>query len=159
MKQDIKAKYPVSSEVVIRMFTDQKFHTDKLDAMGVKYKVLEHKFDGKDFAIKIERKVPLQLPGLGKGAESTVVNDERWNIASKSGKVAVSLPGMPLEVACSSQMRDVGGLCEITYTWDIKAKIPLVGGTLEKFVASDTERRTAEETKIGHSLVKNYTGS
>lgn len=158
MKHRTQARYPAPASVVIKMFTDQAFHTAKLEAMGLtRFKVLEHAFDGKSFRIRLERKIPLQLPGLGKsGAESTVINEEQWAVATRKGSVKVDVPGMPLACSCTTAMRDEGKGCVIDYDWEIKARIPLVGGALEKYVAGDMDKRTAEETAIGVKMVEKY---
>lgn len=160
MKHQSVSRYPAPSEVVMRMFTDRGFHTRKLDEMGLKdYQVLDHAFDGTDFRIRIQRKVPMQAPALVKkfvSAESTVVNEERWNTRSRSGKVLVEPQGMPLEMHCITSLRDQGGECLVSFDWTIHAKVPLVGGALEKFVVSDLERRAAEETAISLRMLKEY---
>ena len=160
MKHEMKARYPAPSSVVIRMFSDKDFHTRKLEALGLlKYQVLEHQFDGQEFRIKIERKVPVEAPGMVKKVvplETTVVNEECWSVASKTGRVLVQAQGMPLEMSCSTAMTDEGQECVITYHWDINATLPLVGATLEKFVVADMERRAAEETQVGISLLQAY---
>lgn len=160
MQHKSQVRYPAPSDVVIRMFTDKAFHTGKLDAMGLKnYQVLDHALVGADFRIRIQRKVPMQAPAMVKKivpAESTVVNEELWNIKSKTGRVVVEPQGMPLEMSCLTALKDQGGECIVSYDWTIKAKIPLVGGALEKFVVSDLERRSAEETAIAIGMLKDY---
>jgi len=159
MKHKIEARYPASSAVVMKMFSDPAFHTNKLDALGYgkdKYQVLAKSKDAKRFNIKIERKVPLNLPGLKGVGDSTVINDETWDLASKTGSVAVEAKGTPLQISCVTSMSDEGKNCVVTFDWDIKAKIPLIGGTLEKFVAKDTEKRTAEETAAAIKFLKDY---
>lgn len=160
MKHEMKARYPASSAVVMKMFADQKFHTQKLDGMGYagKYQVLAQGGDGKKtFSIKIERKVPVSLPGMGKNApESTVINEEIWDIASKTGRVIVELKGMPLEMSCVTSMKDEGKECVITYAWEVKSKIPLVGGTIEKMVVGDMSKKADEETQAAIALLDNY---
>lgn len=160
MKLETKAKYPVSSDVIIKMFTDPAFHTDKLKAMGMaKSRVLDTKSDASEFRIKIERKVPLDAPGLLKKffpAETTVVHEERWNMAAKTGKVKVEPSGVPIEITCTATMTDAGGKGTVNYVWDIRAKVPLIGGALEKFVAGDMEKRLQEETKAAAALASKY---
>ena len=159
MKHKIEARYPASSAVVLKMFADPAFHTAKLDALGYakdKYQVLASSADAKKFNIRIERKVPLNLPGLKGVGDSTVINDESWNLATKTGEVLVEAKGAPLTISCATSMRDEGKECVVTFDWDIKARIPLIGGTLEKFVATDTSKRTAEETAAAITLLKNY---
>ena len=158
MKCQLKSRYPASSAVVMKMFTDKAFHTDKLKGLGYNsYEVLSHSFDGKDFRIEVLRKVPIQFPGFSRGAgESTVVNEESWNLASKTGRVVLNVKGMPLEASCITRMTDEGKDCVVTFDWDVKAKIPLVGGTLEKFVVKDMEKKADEETQAAIALLKNY---
>lgn len=159
MKHEMKARYPAPSSVVMKMFADKKFHVDKLESMGYagKYTVLAQSGDSKKFSIKIERKVPVSLPGMGKNApESTVVNEESWDIASKTGTVAVDLKGMPLDMSCLTSMVDEGKECVVTYQWNVKSKIPLVGGTIEKMVVTDMQKKALEETEAAIALLKNY---
>ena len=159
MKHEITARYPASSSVVMKMFADKNFQTSKLDALGYtgKYQVLAYSADSKQFSIKIERKVPIALPGMGKNApESTVINNESWNLASKTGSVAVELKGMPLDVSCTTSIVDEGKECVVTYTWNVKSKIPLVGGTIEKMVVADMQKKSDEETVAAIALLKNY---
>ena len=161
MKHEMKARYPAPAAVVMKMFADKAFHTKKLDGMGYagKYQVLGSGGDGKkSFSIRIERKVPVSLPGMGKNApESTVVNEESWDIASKTGKVVVELKGMPLEMSCSTAITDEGkGACVVTYQWDVKSKVPLVGGAIEKMVVGDMSKKADEETQAAIALLDGY---
>lgn len=160
MKHQSHARYPAPSDVVMRMFTDKNFHTRKLDTMGLKnYQILDHALDSTDFRIRIRRKVPMQAPALVKKffpAESTVVNEERWNTKSRTGSVLVEPQGVPLEMSCLTALKDQGGECIVSFDWTVKAKIPLVGGALEKFVISDMERLAAEETAIAIRMLKDY---
>ncbi len=159
MKHEMTARYPATSAVVMKMFSDLAFQTAKLDALGYtgKYQVLSHSQDAKSFNIRIERKVPIQLPGIGKNAaESTVINDETWSIASKTGTVIVEVKGMPLAVSCVTAMADEGKECVIHYQWQVKSKIPLIGGTIEKMVIADMTKKANEETAAAIALLKSY---
>jgi hypothetical protein len=159
MKHQSKARYPAPVAVVMKMFTDPKFHSKKLDQLGVKYKILECKAEAKEFRIRIERKVPMDAPALIRKllpAETTVINEETWNPSVKTGRVKVEPQGVPVQVSCSAAMKDEGGNCVITYDWDISARVPLVGGPLEKFVVADMDRRLEEETRLAVPMLKDY---
>lgn len=157
MKHEMQARYPASSDVVIRMMTDRDFHTRRLEKLGTsKYRVLDHAFDGREFRIRIERHVPVQMPGLKGGAETVVVNEERWNIATRSGSVIVEAGGMPVQMSCTTRMADDGEGCVLSFDWDINASIPLVGKTLEKFIVADMEKRAEGETQAGVALLDAY---
>lgn len=159
MKQEIKSRYPASSDVIIRMFCDAGFHAAKMQALGLKkFEILEQSVQGDDFRIRIERKVPLDAPALVRKvvpAEATAISEERWNIKSKKGKVTI-LPGIPVEMTCEASMSDVAGECVVTYVWEVRSKVPLIGGPLEKFICSDLQSKLVEETRVAATLIKNY---
>ncbi len=160
MKFEIKARYPAPSAVVIKMFCDKDFHTRKLEALGLsKYQVLDHKTDGASFRIRIERKVPMAPPGIISRlvpAEASVTSEERWDATQKTGKVKVEPAGIPVEITCTASIADAGQGSVVTYLWDVKARVPLIGGALEKFVASDMEKKMADEAKAAITLVDSY---
>lgn len=159
MKLEIQSRYPASAAVVMRMFMDPAFHTGKLEALGLmKYRVLEQKAEGDNFRIRIERKVPLDAPAMIRKvvpAETTAVSEERWNRGTMKGRVSVE-PGVPLDMSCEASMSDVAGGCLVRYAWEIRAKVPLIGGSLEKFIGSDLERKMVDETRVAVGLLEKY---
>ncbi|MGH8530916.1 MAG: DUF2505 domain-containing protein [Nevskiales bacterium] len=147
MKQKIEARYPASAQVVIKMMTDKKFYTDRLELQGIKeYEVVEHAFDGKDFSITIQRRV----------TAINVTSVEKWNVAKKAGSISVELQGMPMDVVCDTALVDEGKECVLTYNWEIKSNVPLVGGKIEKSFAGENEKAIPEQTRLGIQLLKNY---
>src|SRR5688572_13485458 len=137
MKQKLEARYPASSDVVIKMMTDKKFYTDRLELQGIKeYEVVDHKSDGKTFSITIKRKV----------TAINVTSVETWNVAKKTGRITVELQGMPMDVSCTTALADGGSGCVLTYNWDINSKVPLVGGKIEKSFATENEKAIPEQT-------------
>lgn len=163
MKHRTVSKYPAPSATVLKMFSDPAFHQKKLEALKLpKFQILEQKASGSEFRIRVERHVPVDAPGAVKKfvpAVSKVVNEEIWNSASKSGKVKAEPQGVPVTITCTVACKDEGTGCAFTYDWNIEARIPFVGGVLEKFVASDMEQRMAEETRIGAQLLAGYKSS
>lgn len=154
MKHRVEARYPASPDVVMKMFADQAFHTRKLDALGFEYRVLACRQDEKSFQIRIERKIPLDLPGL-KSANTTVVNDETWNLAAKTGAVTVELAA-PLTASCSVTLKADGDATLIRYDWDVNSKVPLIGGKIEKMAVADMDKRSADEARAAIALLKHY---
>lgn len=159
MKQLTQSRYPAPAEVVMRMFADPAFHTDKLKALGLKkYQVLEQSTQGEEFRIRIERKVPLDAPALIRKvvpAETTAISEERWDLKSRKGRVSIQ-PGVPVDMSCEASMADVAGECVVSYQWEVRAKVPLIGGALEKFICSDLETKLVEETRAAIALLPRY---
>lgn len=159
MKHEMRAHYPASSDVVMKMFTDKDYHARKMQKLGIDFKLLEHEFDGENFRLKAQRLVPIQASGIAAKfmpATSTVVNDEKWSVKDKTGSVVVETKGVPLAMSCTAKMQDQDDGCVVVYDWDIKARIPLGGGALEKFVVGDMKVREAEEREAAISLLDDY---
>jgi hypothetical protein len=155
MKHEMKSRYPAPAAVVLKMFADPAFHTRKLQALGVaRYELLASGQDGDEHYVRIERKVPISLPGM-KG-ENSVTSEERWNHAQKTGRVSVQTQGIPIQMSCEATVGDEGAESVVTYRWTIEAKLPIVGATLEKFVVADMEKRSAAETEAGIQLLTDY---
>lgn len=162
MKHQIKARYPAKAEVVIRMLTDPAYYPAKFKAMNQpKFEVLSQRAEGDNFSIKLKRQVPLQtpVPGMLKKllpSETTLVHEDSWNAASRSGRMSVEVPGIPVDLSCKTSLRDDGAGSVLVYDWDIRARIPLIGGVLEKFLAADMEKTWAKDNEVGVALLRNY---
>ena len=63
---------------------------------------------------------------------------------------------MPVEIRCTARFADDAQGCTITYAFDVTAKVPFVGGTLEKFIAADMESKFAEEARAAVTLLDPY---
>lgn len=159
MKHRAEVRYPAPAATVLRMFTDSAFHTRKLEVMGlVKSRVLDQQDCDDLFMIRIERKVPVQIPGSKKSAGETTVNHtERWNRSSGEGSITAEAAGMPLEMRCVASVSDDGKQgCIARYDWTVTSKVPLVGKTIEKFVVADLDRRFQDESAAALGLLDAY---
>lgn len=157
MKHSTQSRYPASAEVVLRMFADRNFHERKLKSMGIThFEILEHEADAERARIRIARQLPVQLPGMKKGA-GQVVHTETWDLNAGTGDITAEPQGMPLEMHCKARFEPDGdGACVAHYEWDIKASVPVVGKRLEKFVAADIDKRGAQEAEAGQALLDDY---
>lgn len=160
MKHRIESRYAVPPDVIRRMFADPAFHIAKLEALGLqKYRVLDQGVQGEEFRIRIERKVPLDAPALVKKvvpAETTAVSEEIWNTRSGQGRVRIE-PGVPVDMSCEAQITGDARSCVVSYLWDVRARVPLIGGALEKFICSDLEAKMRDETRAATGLLGRYT--
>jgi hypothetical protein len=156
MKKEIKTHYPAASAVVLKMFSDVEFHRRKVALLGTQsIKMTSSLVAPRTTSITIERESPIKLPGI-KFGESTVSHEERWNQNLMTGTVRVDMPGMPVAMSCTVTFKDVGPGCEVNYVWTIESKVPLVGGSIEKAIASQIDKQSAEESRVGHSLLDAY---
>lgn len=159
MKYEMHAHFPAPSEVVMKMFTDKQFHSRKLEKMGVEFKVLEHTSDGDKFYICVQRMVPMNATGIAAKfmpATTQVTQGEEWFVKDKRGSVDIDTKGAPIKISCTAKMQDQGEECVVIYDWDVKAKIPIGGGALEKFVIADMKKREAVEREAATSLLDEF---
>lgn len=159
MKHETQARYPALSEKVIRMFTDRRYHEQKMQSLGIEFSILDYAFDGDELRLKTKRMLPVQASGIAGRflpSRTEVVNEEFWRISDKSGSVSVETRGVPLRMSCTASMRDEADECVITYEWDIKAKVPMGAGALEKFVIKDMAGREAKEHDAAIALLDDY---
>jgi hypothetical protein len=160
MKYEIKARYAAPSKVLMKMFSDKAFYSRKMEALGIpKHDVLECSKKGGEFRIKIEFKLPIQAPAMIRkfvSADTTVLQEEQWNAASKTGSVNVVTHGVPVEMKCLATCVDDASGCTLTHSWNIVAKIPIVGGALEKFICADVQSRADKEQRLIPTLLDQY---
>jgi len=53
-------------------------------------------------------------------------------------------------------LSDIGDECVMTYDWNIRSSIPLVGGKIEKAIAAENDKAIPEQTRASIELLKNY---
>jgi len=160
MKYAIKAHYAAPSQVLMKMFADKSYHSRKLEGLGIpKHEILECSKQGNAFRIKIQFALPIQAPGMVKkmvSADTKVTQEEEWDTARGSGRISVSTHGMPVEMTCQATASDDARGCLLTNDWTIVARIPLIGGSLEKFICTDLQGRAEKEQRVINSLLDQY---
>lgn len=162
MDHVIEVRFPASSDVVIKAFTDKEFHLSKCDALGSKeVELLDDSADPDNFYVKIRRLMPVEVdvPRALKSLVPSMVTIEHkdaWNASTKTGFIEIELSGLPVSLTADVSLRDEGDECVYRYEWHIKAKVPLVGGKLEKLLASDMDEKIPKETAASIPLLDKY---
>lgn len=156
MKHQATAAYPAPAEVVLRMFLDEAFHVRKLTEVGIEHRILECSLSGDDFRIRVQRQIPVDLPGVKSLGVSKIVHVEYWNTATHCGTVDVELPGKPLTMHCKSAIEDHGDRCVVRYDWELNSRLPVVGRKLEKFIAANIDEQAEPEHQAGIELLDAY---
>lgn len=156
MRYNNQARYPGPSSAVVKMFCDAEFHKRKLTELGVERSlVLSSSMTAGVFSIRIERKVPINFPGM-KSLDATVTHEERWNATNNTGFVEVDTRGLPLRICCDAKLADDLAGCTVSYSWSIDATVPLIGGKIEKAVAADIAARFDHEVAAGLRHLDEY---
>ncbi|HEX7381868.1 MAG TPA: DUF2505 domain-containing protein [Nevskiaceae bacterium] len=157
MKHHASARYPAPADAVLHMFTQQEFHRRKLERIGLpEFHILECREQGDEFIIRVERKVAVKLPGLGRRppALSTVVHTESWNRATGRGRIDVQMAALRLTMQCDAAITDAGAdACVVDYDWTLRSAMPIVGHTIERLVAANMDKEAAPEHAAGIALL------
>lgn len=162
MKHRIVIPLPYPPDVVMRAMATTRFHLDKIKGLGAfSCELLEEGDDGPKHFVRIRRRMPNRpaVPGaIAKLMPADVVLHHRdeWNSASRAGDIDVQVEGTPVRMRATAMVVPAAGGSEQCFDWEIKASVPLLGGTLEKFVVQDLDRTVVDESRIVRELLKAY---
>lgn len=111
--------------------------------------------NGAGTTLVVERTLPANVPSFAKkfvGETITTVQTDEWSAADADGTRTVTshveFKGSPLEVNGKYVLKGDSNGSVMDIEFDIKAKVPLVGGKLEKVVLGETERAVVAEQEI-----------
>jgi hypothetical protein len=133
-------RYDTGPVEVFAMLTEPAFQARKLAATGA----LEHDVSveaGDDGAVVTTRRtMPTdQVPDLVRnlvGPTLTIVQVERWGPAvpdgGRTGTVAVEVDGAPVRLTGTLRLAPAGAGTLETVEGDLKARVPLIGGRIER---------------------------
>jgi len=156
----MQIKYNAPLETVYAALTDPKFLKERCLALGelsadCRVRKLAH-----GHAVTMKREVKRELPSfLAKlfHPVQTIVIEERWSDGEDGGKRAtykLEVNGQPVEVAADISLKPSGKSCVYEIEHRCKARIPFIGGQIEKFVLGQTEAGCKDELDYLASALK-----
>ncbi|WP_028081425.1 DUF2505 domain-containing protein [Solimonas soli] len=163
MKHEQKQTFEKPAATVIRMFGDRRYFERKYELLGFKnVEVLEHRLAGDDFSIRIRytTAASVPLPDFARkfiSGDITIVQEDRWNLARRVGRLEVDLRGLPVKVAADMKLGEHGkGGAANTLSWDVRCTIPLIGGKLEKLLVADIEAKADADLAASRRILADY---
>ena len=141
MRLTAELRYAADPATVFAMLSDPAFQERKLSATGaLEHEVTVEARPGGGAEIRSRRTMPTdQVPDLVRnlvGATLTVVQVESWGPAGadggRDGTVSVEISGAPVRVTGSLRLRPDGGGTLESVDGDLKAKVPIIGGRIER---------------------------
>lgn len=137
---------------VVEKLFDPDFRVDRSVALGDLSADCE--IDGSEHAptVLMNREVLRDLPSvLAKvfNPKQTLRFTENWQREGDDwvASVKVEVQGQPVVISADYRISPKGDGCEYTATHKCKAKIPLVGGKVEKFVLAQTDDGAEQELR------------
>ena len=149
--------YDASPEEVFKMLSDPAFREQVAQAQDVVSVDVRLTASDEGFSLVNDQvQNTKDLPAIAKkiaGDTSHAVITEEWS-SRTSGSVTISTPGKPSSAAGTIRLAPDGdGTVEIVEL-DVKVKVPLVAGKLEKLMADQIESGYQVEHTVGRAWLK-----
>jgi uncharacterized protein YndB with AHSA1/START domain len=123
---------------VFAMLSDPEFRQASATAMGVISADVVITPNGKGISVRIDQVQPTEgVPGFAKkfaGETTRAVQTEEWD-SPTGGTITIDTPGKPTSIKGALSLSESGGRTTETLEVDVKVKVPLIGGKLEKLMA------------------------
>lgn len=144
---------PVVPDVVFDRLRDRTFVERRTRANpALRGRLVEHADDGRSIRIRTEATVPLDwLPSRVTGAVSsapTVDREETWERGSGSGSMRFTIDGVPAKASGSMRLDPSTAGSTLSYRIELAVDLPLVGGLVERAVATQIRRSLQAEAAV-----------
>jgi len=143
MMPTMKLRHEISYDApladVFAMLSDPAFRRASADARGViSTDVVTIIPAGEGIGVHIDQVEPTEgVPGFAKkfaGETTRVVQTEEWS-SPAGGTISIQTPGKPTSISGTLALAESGGRTTETLDVEVKVKVPLIGGKLEKLMA------------------------
>lgn len=158
VKIEAAVVFPAAADVVFDMMTDEQYVRLKAEAMGA----LEHDVevavgaDGRAM-IRLQRTLPAIVPEFVRpfvGETIEVVQTEHWDPArpdgSRRGRLTAQISNAPVRLNGNLSLDPNGRSGSVhRVDADVKAKVPFVGGKIEKAIGDVILMAARKEEQVG----------
>jgi Protein of unknown function (DUF2505) len=152
-------RYPATTSAVFEMLTDKSFQDRKLSGTGALTWEVQVRLDADGATIVSSRAMPTdQVPETFKamvGQQISIVQTEVWGPAapdgSRSGSLEVEVGGAPVRMKATLTLTSTdSGALEVV-DGELKARVPLIGGKIERAVEPAVRAAIEAEQRIGRA--------
>ena len=143
-------KFSASADIIFDKLTDPDFLVQRCVALGEKQIECEMESDGYKTEVVLSRTIKRDLPAvLAKlfGDENRMTMTEKWEQLGDHwiGSYTVVVEGQPVTLKADFSLKPEKQGCIYHIDYSCKAKIPMVGGKVEKFILGQTEEGMRKE--------------
>jgi uncharacterized protein YndB with AHSA1/START domain len=159
MKFRHELSYDAPPELVFAMLADPDFRRRSCEAMEVISADVELEPAGEGFTLVIDQlQNTKDLPSFARafaGESTQAIQRETWS-SSSAGDLVIESPGKPTSAKGTIRLeRDGAGTREVVEL-EIKVKVPLVGGKLEKLMAEKVAAGMDVEHAVGVAWLEEH---
>ncbi len=159
MKFRHELSYDAPPERVFAMLADPEFRRRSCEAMEVISADVQLERDGEGFTLVIDQlQNTKDLPGFARafaGESTQAIQRETWS-TSTVGELSIESPGKPTSARGTIRLEPSGAGTTEVVELEIKVKVPLVGGKLEKLMAEKVAAGMDVEHGVGLAWLKEH---
>jgi len=153
-------------ERVLAMYTDAAYIPAKYAVMGLReVSVVRRDQDEAhlDVTHRFLEQASITIPAMarkliGDSDWFYVAQTERWHFASLTGELIVDIEPFKqfTSIRCDMKLLATASGCVNQMHWDVTCSVPLLGGTLAKFLADDIQRKTQRDGDVARQLLASH---
>jgi uncharacterized protein YndB with AHSA1/START domain len=155
-KVTMELSYDASPDEVYAMLTDAAFREATCERMKVVRASAAVQHAGTSTVVTIDQVQPAQgLPSFATklvGDEIRIIQQETWT-DSRHADVEVTIPGKPGEMVGTASLVETDGGTVERIDLEIRVRIPLVAGKIEKLVADMLRKALQTENETGRDYL------
>lgn len=148
---------------VLAMYRDPEYIPSKYRELGLRdIEIVSRTADDRHFQVvcRFKRKSSIEVPKMAQkfiGSADWVPaqQSDRWDIASRSGRLEVIIE--PLKsfttIRCEMKLEATPDGAVNRMRWTVDCSVPLVGGTMAKFIAQDIQSKSEQDGRIARQLL------
>ena len=159
MKFRHELSYHAPPAKVFAMLADPEFRKAACAAMEVISADVELERDGEGFTLVIDQQQNTKdLPGFARtfaGESTQAIQREVW-AGPTTGDLSIESPGKPASAKGTIRLEEAGGGTREVVELEIKVKVPLIGGKLEKLMAEKVASGMDVEQGVGAVWLKEH---
>jgi hypothetical protein len=157
MKVHVKHSLKTDVASAFKLCTEQKSQEAVYAELGGSDVKVKREGRAPNVRLKVSRKEPANPPAaIRKFVPSTseVSHVEDWaaDDAGYAADIVVEIKGVPVKIAGTKTLCPEKGGCGIAWTFDVTSGIPLLGGIIASFAASEIEKKLEQEFRVLKSM-------
>jgi carbon monoxide dehydrogenase subunit G len=157
MKVTHTVTYDAPPDEVYAMLTDPAFREKASQATGVLSVEVTVEPEGDGHVVTLDQVQPTEgVPSFAKkfaGETTHVIAVESWSSPTKAA-LKVDTPGRPTDLQGAYRLEEFGGKTEQKFDGEIKVKVPILGGKLEKVMADLFVDAREKEHAVGAAWLR-----
>ena len=159
MKFRHELSYDAPPDQVFAMLADPAFREAACAAMEVISADVQLDRDGEGFTLVVDQQQNTKdLPGFARtfaGESTQAIQREVW-LSPTTGDLTIESPGKPASAKGTIRLEEAGSGTREVVELEIKVKVPLIGGKLEKLMAEKVASGMDVEQRVGAAWLKEH---